>query len=729
MAIFNPDVPNPSVSDPNWTNVSKPISDEVAKGTADKSAAIALGAAGDILTSATKAVDYDIKQAAKEDVQTGVDNLRDGYTEALKGIRNVQTMNANASLLPETNTPDAPASLQAGLDRAKNIGTALSQGGTKVNDTLYTGALNSLTKQLRAQYPGYRDYIDEQIQAVSGVNPANAFYKNLMEDINKAQDKDKTDINATKSMLREAVKEGFHDTGGTSAAKVLDLYDKGVVSKDQVNSWYNSARKLEYDTKTKATARASRQGDEADTALNATKDLSTTAAQTVSHNWDTMTIGKGTDTAKGLFDFIQTNAGNQAVKDERSTAIGMQLRALRDQTAKQLLDQANEGGPNSIVAKLGGDVSKAKAVIDGQLATFDLAINAVFKGEWGAAYSHAAFNKAISADSTDLLYNAPDADVRRYNRMVGAINNISPQAGLEFFKSSLLGGVPKGEKEYLKTVKMDLLTQPDQPVGKLTTVQGVIDQSKAKGMKSPKSYQDLINTVDEISNPKWATEQRLNLARGFFNPEANGQLLADKNFSKDRYDETLKREIPGKYAIFRKLTSENVASGINELAKTDPSIRQQYHDTLSRNFGEQLFSRELKDLGESNTESTPTGSNYKIKFSDDTKRPPHFEAVRPDGSPMTMGEATAYGAPVRSLNRLNEGMSSLWTAYKGTGVAEPGNEVMKQVYRYNYQDATNKAPRGYESIGDMPKAIWNAILSANNARLKEQGDLVSSKGK
>lgn len=727
MAVFNPDVPNARVNDPNWTNVSRPISDDVAKGSADKSTAILVGAAGDIVSSATKAVDYDIKAAAKEDVQQGVDNLRDGYTEALKAVRNVQIMNANASLLPEGADPQAPASLQAGLDRAKNIGTAIAQGGTKVNDTLYTGALNSLAKQLRAQYPGYRDYIDEQIQSVSGVNPANAFYKNLMEDINKQQNADKTEVNATRSMLRSAVSEGFHDGSGVSAAKMLNAYDKGIVTIEQVNNWYNSARKLEYDTKAKANARASRLGDEADAVTNATKDLSTTAAQTVAHNWDTMTIGKGTDTAKGLFDFIQANSGNQAVKDERSTAIGMQLRALRDQTAKQLLAQANEGGPNSIVARLGGDPSKAKNIIDGQLATFDLAINAVFKGDWGAAYSHAAFNKAISQDSTNLLYNAPDDDVRKYNRMVGAINNISPQFGLQFFKDSLLGPVPKAEKEFLKNTKMELLTQPDAPMGKLTSIQSSIDNAKAKGAKSPQTYQDMVSTVEDISNPKLGLEHRMNLAKAFFNPEANAKLLSDKNFTKDRYDETLKREIPGKYSVFRKLTSENVANGINELAKTDPSIRDQYYNTISRNFGEQLFSRELRDLADVNSTNMTQKSPYKIKFSDDPKRPPHFEVVDPGGNPITMGQAVMMEAPVRSINRLNEGMSSLWTAYKGSGMPDPSNEVMKNVYRYNYQDP-EKSPQGrFESLSGTAKSIWNSIMAAKNAQLKEQGELMRGK--
>lgn len=724
MAIFNPDVPNARVSDPNWTNVSRPISDVNGSFIPDKSTATAIGATSDILTSATKAVDFDIKESAKKDVQQGVDNLRDAYTDSLKAIRNVQLASADASLLPDSTAPAAPQGLENGIARAKTIGTAMAQNGAKINDTLYTGALNSLAKQLRSQYPGYRDYIDEQIQSVSGVNPANAFMKNLMEDINRSQENNKTEMNATMSTLRSNADNGFHDGAGVKASDIYSLVKAGVLTPDKAMSWLNSAKSIQYDTKMKADARASRLGDEADAVTSATKDLSSTAAKTIAHNWTTMTLGKGTDTAEGLFNFIQQNQGNQGVMDERSQAIGQQLVALRNQTAKQLMAQANEGGANSLVAKLGGDPNKAKAVIDGQLATFDMAIQAVFHKDWGAAYSHMNFNKAISQDSTNILYNATDEDVRKYNRMVGAINNISPQFGLQFFKDSLLGPVPKAEKEFLKNTKMELLTQPDAPTGKLTSIQGALNDAKSRGVRSPKTYDEMINTVNDIGNPRLGLEHRLNLAEAFFNNTANAGLLADKNFKKDYYDETLKREIPGKYVVFRKLTSDNVASGINELAKTNPEIKTKYQTMLSREFGEQLFSRELRDLGEVNERNMTYNTPYKIKFSDDAKRPPHFEVVNPDGTPMTMGQAIMMEAPVRSLNRLNEGMSSLWGAYKGTGVAEPGNEVMKQVYRYNYHNPESSPQGRVESLSGTAKAIWNAIMSANSARLKEQGELM-----
>lgn len=719
----------PDVNPKDWTGVSKPIGDIVA----DKSTAIAIGAGTDVLNSVVKVTDQTFKDVIKDDVRTGVDRLRDGYTDSLKDLRNQQLAAADPSnqpqtgsstLLHETNGVGAPMPLQAGLDRAKQLGTAIAQNSNKINDTLYTGSLNSLTKQLRNQYPGYRDYIDEQIQSVSGVNPANAFMKNLMEDINRNQENNKADTNATLSQLRDLNKEGFRDKTGVTAAQVMDLVRSGRITTGQADSWVSSAKTLEWNEKARSDARKTRQENEADAAVNATKDLSQGAAQTIAHSWKTLTIGKGTDTAEGMFKFIQTNSGNSAVMDERSQAMGQQLTALRNATFQAAWEDANKGGENSIVTKLGGDPEKAKKIINGQFATWDLAIEAVYNKDWGAAYSHMNFNKAIGADTTNLLYNAPDEQVRRYNRMVGAINTLSPQYGKDFFTQMVGSDVPQKEKEYVKSLKLELLTQPGKEQGKLSSIQGTIDTAKAGGVTSPKSFRELVKGVDDVSNPKLAEEQRVNIARGFFDPQYNTGLLSDKNFRKDYYDTERKREIPGKYSVFTQLASDKVAGGISELNKAHPELAPMYRGMMSREFGEQLFSRELRDLGQANSGVTPN-SLYKIAYVDSKGQVPRFEITGPRGEPLTMTQAIAIRAPVSEINRLNIGISGLHNVYKATGSADPNVDVLGTMYRYGYSDANLTNPKGRtESIGEIPGLIWGALVSAQTERLRKIKDRV-----
>lgn len=723
MAVFNPELPN--TNDPNYTRESHPIGGVPA----DTSASIAISGAADILGSGVKAIDTDIKKSAQLDVQSGIDKLRDATTDQLQTLRNVQIGQQQASLLPDDSAQaNPPQSLQNGLARINTLGTAMAQNGGKTNDTLYTGALVATAKQLRAQYPGYRDYIDEQIKSISGIDPANAYMKNLMEDINHSQENAKAEHNATLSTLRENANQGYHDASGTKASDVYTLVSKGLWAPDKGIAWLNESKKLDYDRKTANDARADRNANDADAAVTAQKDLSTLVMKNNAHDWSTMTKAKGTDTAEGLFKFIQAHSGDDKVMDEQSQAIGQQLVNLRNASYNSRMAEAAEGGKNSILAHMGGDISKVKAQLDASFATFDTAIQQVFAKDWGQAYSHMNFNKAIAADTTNMMNNAPDEASRRYNRVVQDLNTRSPQFAKDFFQGMLLSDVPRREMEWLKTQKMDLLVQPDAGQGKLSTFQGAIDASKAAGMTSPKSYTELTKTIDSISDPKLDIKQRLNLAKSFFDPDANGQILSDKNFKKDQYDPTLKRDIPGKYSVYRRLTSDNVAAGVAELGKTDPTVVANYRATISKNFGEQLFSRELKDLGNANVnENTNTPANFKIKFTDDKGSTPHFEAVRPDGSPMTMNQAAVYGAPVGSINRLNEGMTGLYNAYSKTGSNDPSNDVLKEIYRYNYQDATSKSPQAYNKIGDLPRMIWDSIQSANNSRLKEAGDIFSGK--
>lgn len=716
MVVFNPQVSNQGVNDPNWENVSKPISDI----SYDKGAALAISGASDILGSAVKATDFDIKEAAKKDVQTGVDALRDNYTAGLQTLRNAQIASGDKSLLPDTAAADVPSTVQNGIDKAKTIATAMEQNAGKSNTTLYTGALNSLTKQLRAQYPGYRDYIDEQISAISGVHPANAFMKDLSEDINRQQENSKTELNATKSLLRSNADAGFHDSAGVTAASMLNLVNKGLKSTDQAMDWLNSAKKVDYDRKVANDARTDRKSSDVDAAENAQKDLARNAHENISHDWQTLTIGKGTDTAEGLFKFIQANSGNDKVKDEQAQSMGQQLKALRDASYNQRVAEAYEGGKDSIVAHMGGKVEDVHKVLNASYKTFDNAIEAVFNKDWGAAYSHMNFNKAIIQDTTNTMYNAPDAEVAKYNRNVTVINTMSPQFAKDFFVGFVTGDNVKKDVEWLKTQKLNLLVQPDVDNGQVHSLQETLNNAKRVGATAPKTVQSVVKSIEDVSNPDLSTTNRLNLARGFFDPAQNGEILSDKNFAKDKYDPVLKREIPGKYWVYRQLSSDNTALGIAELGKKDPSIIGDYRDTMTRNFGEQLFSRELRDVGDSNVDKN-SASLYKIKFTDDKGRSPHFDVVRPDGSPMTMTEAIAMRAPTGSINRLNEGMSGLYNVYEKTGSADPINDVKSAMLRYNYRDPkeVNNSPGREESLSGTAKAIWQSMISAQTERLRK----------
>ena len=589
MATFAPEL-NP-IDPPNWTNLYKPITQPES----DKSTGILLDTAGKGIEGAAKIADTAVKGVISNQVEDGVNNLRDAYTQSLTQVRNQQIAqngdsSSPTSLLPP-DQPPVPQGLQNGIQKLQQLSNAQSNGGGKINDTLYTGAINALSKQLRNQYVGYRDYIDEQIKSVSGIDPANAFMKNLMEDINRDNESKKTEVNATRAQLRTMQGDGVIDHAGVKASDVLTAYDNGQLSIPQVNKWINQTQSLNYLIKQKAAMRADNQGDQADAKVAATKDLSQQMTSAINNAWTTLSIGKGTDTPQGLVNFLQSHAGKGDVSDEQTMAIGQQLVAMRQKLFQSGMAMANQGGKNSIVNNMGGDATEAAKVINGQLSALDLPISDVFNKDWGSAYSHMNFNAAIQADTNNMLANAPDEEVRKVHRLGQAISKDSPQFYQEFFKNALTGDVPQREKEWLKTQKMSLMV-PDEN-GKLTYIQDAIQEGKTRGggVQSPKTWRDLINFSQNVSNPKIAEDQRYNIARGFFDPAHNNTLLSDDNFKLDRVVNG--RQVPGKYSVWSQLTSQNVAGGVAELAKTHPDVIPMYRAFGEQQFGEQLFSREI----------------------------------------------------------------------------------------------------------------------------------------
>lgn len=699
MATFAPETPQ--VNPPDWTNLFKPITQPEA----NKSLGITLATAGQAIDSGAEIADRAEKDDLKNKVETGVNSLRDAYTDSLTAVRNQQIAQSdpNQQSLVTPSAANVPQGIQNGVAKLQGLAAAQAQGGSKVNDTLYTGAVNALAKQLRNQYPGYKDYIDQQIKSVSGMDPANAFYKNLIQDINAHNDNQKTEANATRGMLREMIKGGVVDHGGTSAASVLAAYDAGHLSIDQVNKWVNQTNSLDYLIKQKATLRADQQGDQADAKVSATKDLSQTVGTAVSNAWTTMSIGKNTDTPQKLVAFLQSHAGKGDVTDEQATAIGQQLVAMRQKLFQSGMAIANQGGPNSIVSKLGGDPTEAAKIVNGQLSTLDMAISDVYNKDWGSAYSHMNFNKAIKSDTTNMLYNAPDEETRKYNRAVGAINEISPQYAKDFFQQALVSDVPQREKEWLKRTKMNMLV-PDEN-GSITYIQNALDEGKrlGGGAQSPKTWHDLINFSSNLSNPKIADSQRYNIAQGFFNPEHNGNLLSDDNFKRD-----------GKYSVWNQLTSQQVAAGVQELGKTHPDVLKMYHDFGEHQFGEQLFSRELLDL----RDAAMDPNTFKIKYVDMPGQPPRFEVTNPDGSPITtpirgrgMDNLPYKGGVQQVVNRLNMGMTGLYNVYKTSGSQNPNADILSTMHTYGFASPQEQAP-------GMVRKLWNAIAASQQDTLE-----------
>src|SRR5882672_209847 len=157
-----------------------------------KSAAVSGTAYGDLFKDIVQTVDFAGKggvELVKKDIENKVyevaDRERQSYTDILQkvkagiGVKNV--LDSNAEMTDEESTPAEVAGLPdsfSALQGARDSG--------KISGTYYQSRLLAEAKTLRAQYPGFREYIDQQFSKVTGTNPANAYIHSLVQDINRA---------------------------------------------------------------------------------------------------------------------------------------------------------------------------------------------------------------------------------------------------------------------------------------------------------------------------------------------------------------------------------------------------------------------------------------------------------------------------------------------------------------------------------------------------------------
>lgn len=88
---------------------------------------------------------------------------------------------ANINSIFPVNDRPLPPQASKEMSQLQRLQQAYFAGN--LSDSYYNAQLVSVAKQLRAQYPGYRNEVDAAISQITGVQPANALRASLMRDI------------------------------------------------------------------------------------------------------------------------------------------------------------------------------------------------------------------------------------------------------------------------------------------------------------------------------------------------------------------------------------------------------------------------------------------------------------------------------------------------------------------------------------------------------------------
>ena len=594
MAVFNPTPALGKDDMPNYFKYSAPISDIQA----DRSTALAVSTVATGLEQGAEVAERTAKEVIGEDVRNSVEPIRKDFTSQLQNVRD----NVVTGTSPQQDSqPSVPTAVEGGIGKIDSLQSALING--KINDTYYHQRLDGAVTDLRARYPGFKDYIDSKVAQITGVNPANAVVSDLMQDINRAVTNRKTELDKEKDMARKAMGEF---PGAEDQLSKLEKFGDAYVP--TFRKWYSEEGMKSSSLKLQELRRKSAQGAKEDIATQRTEDWTNEVGSRVSSSLNSLTTIPGVDTPQGILKTMEDMAAHpDQYTDNQAKALATQIQVLKATFYKQATARALEtakddsGRTYSYNSDIGAN--KTREVLDTVAGkAFDDISDALMKGGAagaGLAFYHAHHAQGILDQSKDKLLSGPVgedlAKMGNFNEIMGPT-----WTGL-VVTQSLKNRIDDKLRTVLDVRSMDARTQPDfDKTGKPVTMEQHMreadkwqQEGKIDARMKGRYFNNLVNLVDDIKNPEAPDKDKINILKYVFSPEGQGVLA---HINSDYTDPITKKYIPGKESVFTRLTSDDVVSEVSRLAKSDPNLAQMYKGYMEREAGSQLFMKDILNL-------------------------------------------------------------------------------------------------------------------------------------
>ena len=158
----------------------------------DTSFGDALTSFGNLVEGAAKVVDDTIKRNIQSDLFNAVD-------QADRELGVTERVAAEASI-------DAPEPIKENMNKMANYREAVAQG--RMSETQFYNRMDSVVRQLRVKYPGYRDEIDQLAGQVIGFDTANTIRKRMFAEQDQAAVEFNKRYEAQSKLIEDAAKAG-----------------------------------------------------------------------------------------------------------------------------------------------------------------------------------------------------------------------------------------------------------------------------------------------------------------------------------------------------------------------------------------------------------------------------------------------------------------------------------------------------------------------------------------
>lgn len=655
-----------------------------------------LATIGEGIDEGAKIADTAEKGYLKDKVDTGVNTLRDAYTDSLIAARNGQLIpNSPGPTLAAAAAPEVPGGIQAGIQRLQGLAAAQAQNSGKANDTLYTGALNAMAKQMRNQYPGYRDYIDEQIKSVSGVDPANAFYKNLLQDINTGATNAKSEQDKAISFGRENIGLDPHMPAYIEAVRqnlpgavqnLENAVNKAASDKNRFDIWHRNHEM--------------QQGDIADDTIKAQdqyRQEAVASAYRIQHGVVSIPGLTNPDTMSHLIAMDQN--GQQPLSDEQKGMLFSAMQAAQMQYRQEAINIQN--GPGKYARRI-QDQKTIDSITNGAGQWFDNQVQNIGADKVGSMYANQRRMTSIQSDAETQVASNPDLGAYAKSTMVwtkfGGPNWVNTAQGQFLAK----GGLGKFTN-FLEDAQQRSQTPDDlRKDGVVKSLQSDIERMQresANGTAVPqKVYNNLVDNVNTIADPKSPNNIKAEVVKYAFTPKNWG--IMDK-FGQDFTDDQGIQN-KGRNSVFDTMTSPKITDNIWNLK--DNEAWGNYKNWTEQSF-KTLFGEEVKTMNDIQSDKI---FRAKVTWDSDNRRfgvefpRPTTDAYDPEYNYVNKVKAT--------INRLNSGLSNLSRVQDHEGT-DTSAYLLNTMITLGY--------RPDEKVQGLPQKLMDAIKASHRSNRLE----------
>lgn len=655
MAAFNPEVGGvPSPNMPDQTGASRGVD-------TNRAFEYLFKGIGDAVGGIAAAVDNDIKKKIEYEAQGNADTALKPYTDTI------------------------PNELRDFGSAFRTLQTAYEQG--KLTDVYYTGQLTTMTKAMRAKYPGYESYVDDTIQSVTGIRPANAYREALMQEFqteaNKASDDEKFKRQWEKDNM--GVINYFFSDYFTNPGK----YDFNAVQQ-KVADW-----KTVDATRTSENLRLDNLAKQNNLTVTDTTQVATTHLnQTVNDLMDGFanTLGIGGDEFQKKIASMQDGANFSGEEyNNLVSTIGQAEQQMRTALMQQFRAPLAPNSSNSYSSILSG---KEKEMIDAAMAPFLQIKQMVTDKEFGLAGTYVRI-LGINGDKNKsrILNASPELADAMF------LQTISPELGMSYLndRDPTLKGIFGA---IAAEVPARIVTGNDTLTGVITRVV----ESKESSADKVAFVNSTINKLQEaITSGNGSSSEVTNAATALF----------EISKGKDVFDRVNQDEF---FALFNKMYNPQMTEAL--AANGTKKDMQNYLESARARIGQ------IPELAKAAGALGDVNSNWRdyfeIKFDDKSGR--LLLNTRAGGVPMI--------DPITGLNPIDTNFDGKNPA---TGNPRHSGIIGAMDYSFNKkvaEDAINKLNVALDTYGgiaeklgmdpSMKAGLYSQVLKELNVNL-EQG--------